>query len=76
VGQTTGAIVTQVMPDSAAERAGLRPGDVIVSVGGTPVASADQVGAAVRSHAPGDTIDLSWARGRQRLTAKVTLGST
>ncbi|HEX6595771.1 MAG TPA: trypsin-like peptidase domain-containing protein [Acidimicrobiales bacterium] len=76
VGQTTGAVVTQVIPDSAAERAGLRPGDVIVSVGGTPVASADQVGAAVRSHAPGDTIDLSWARGRQRLTAKVTLGST
>ncbi|MFP5319901.1 MAG: S1C family serine protease [Acidimicrobiia bacterium] len=76
VGQATGAVVTEVLGDSAASRAGLRPGDVIVSVGGTPVASADEVGAAVRSHKPGDTVDLSWARGRQRLTAKVTLGST
>ena len=76
VAQTTGAVVTEVLPDTAAARAGLRPGDVIVAVGGTSVASADEVGAAVRSHKPGDTVDLSWARGRQRLTAKVTLGST
>ena len=76
VAQATGAVVTEVLPGSAAQRAGLRPGDVIMSVAGTPVASADQVGTAVRSHKPGDTIDLSWARGRQRLTAKVTLGST
>ena len=76
VSQATGAVVTEVMPDSAASRAGLRPGDVIVSVAGTPVDGADQVGAVVRSHSPGDTIDLSWARGRQRFAAKVTLGST
>ena len=33
----TGAVITQVMPDSAAEAAGLQPGDLIVSVDGRPV---------------------------------------
>lgn len=33
----TGAVITQVMPDSAAEVAGLQPGDLIVSVDGRPV---------------------------------------
>ncbi len=33
----TGAMITQVMPDSAAEAAGLQPGDLIVSVDGRPV---------------------------------------
>jgi serine protease Do len=72
---TSGAYVTSVESGTPADRAGLRPGDVILSVDGTSVSSPDDVGRFVRAHDPGDTIEVSWARGRQRLSAQVTLGT-
>jgi serine protease Do len=38
-----GAVVTDVAPDSPADRKGIQPGDVIVGVGRRPVASPDEV---------------------------------
>jgi serine protease Do len=37
----TGAPVSEVAPGSAAERAGVRPGDVIVEINREPVSSAE-----------------------------------
>jgi S1-C subfamily serine protease len=75
IGQVSGALITSVETGSAAEKAGLRPGDVVVSVGGTPVTTSEGLGDVVRSHKPGDAVDISWLRGRQRLSAQTTLGS-
>ena len=38
-----GAVVTRVMPGSPADRAGLQTGDVLTSINGTPLQSADQL---------------------------------
>jgi serine protease Do len=38
-----GVLVARVVPGSAAERAGVGVGDVVVEVGGRPVASADEI---------------------------------
>jgi serine protease Do len=46
---TKGAVITDVVSGSPAERAGLRPGDVIVEVDRTPVASSDQAVEALRA---------------------------
>lgn len=37
VGERRGAVITRVQEDSPADRAGLKPGDVVVAIGGQPV---------------------------------------
>ena len=73
---STGALVITVTPGSAAERAGLREGDVIVGIGGDGVASANDLTGAVRKHKPGDRVELRWKRGADDRSAMVELGST
>jgi serine protease Do len=46
---TKGAVVTDVLPGSPAERAGLRPGDAIVEVDRRPVSSADEAVAVLQA---------------------------
>jgi serine protease Do len=46
---TKGAVVTDVLAGSSAERAGLRPGDAILEVDRRPVASADEAVASLRA---------------------------
>jgi serine protease Do len=52
-GGTKGAVITEVAPGSAAERSGLKEGEVIVEVDRRPVASVDEAAAALRTRHPG-----------------------
>ncbi len=58
-----------VNPGSPAEAAGLKAGDVITAVGGTPVGSVDDLTAALSKRGSGP-VELTVARGRT--TRKVT----
>jgi S1-C subfamily serine protease len=62
---TSGAYVGRVHPDSPAERAGLRKGDVIVALGGQPVSRADDVHQLVRELPQGRDVSLSYVRDGQ-----------
>ncbi|HUP45699.1 MAG TPA: RIP metalloprotease RseP [Thermoanaerobaculia bacterium] len=62
-------IVGKVTPGSAAERAGLRTGDRIVSVNGAPIDNLDRLNE-VLAKAPGAPLTLGMARGEQPYTAK------
>jgi S1-C subfamily serine protease len=70
-----GALVYTVSPGTPADNAGLRPGDVITSLGGDGITSSDDLGAAVRKHKPGDKVDVKFERSGNEQTASVTLGS-
>jgi putative serine protease PepD len=72
----TGASVVSVESGGAAEEAGLQAGDVVTAVDDRPVTSSTELTAAVRSHAPGDTVTLTVRRGDDTRTVEVTLGST
>jgi serine protease Do len=66
-----GALVMKVYPDSPADAAGLAEKDVIVSVGGHPVASREDVTTALYTAAVGDPVRAEVRRGAT--TLKVTL---
>ncbi len=71
----SGALVAKVEPDSAAERAGIQTGDVILQFNGEPLTSAGDLSAKVGMARPGDTAKLEIWRDGKPLTIKATLGS-
>ncbi|MGY1914750.1 S1C family serine protease [Blastococcus sp. SYSU DS0973] len=72
----TGAEVATVEPGSAADEAALRAGDVVTAVGDRPVTTSTELTAAIRSQAPGKTVELTVRRGSDARTVEVTLGKT
>ncbi|HEV2784865.1 MAG TPA: trypsin-like peptidase domain-containing protein [Solirubrobacteraceae bacterium] len=70
----TGALVAAVVPGGPADRAGLRPGDRIVGVGGREVSRSTDVSAAVSARKPGEKVALRIRRGDDERTVNVTLG--
>jgi putative serine protease PepD len=72
---TTGAGVTlsAVNAGSAGQKAGLKVGDVVTAVDADRVTTADSLIAAVRSHAPGEQVKVSYTRGGKASTVTVTL---
>ena len=59
--------------DTPARRAGLQPGDVIITADGQPVDRVSTLQRIVRSHNPGDAIDIEAMRYGQRKKFRVTL---
>jgi serine protease Do len=70
---TNGALVSSVEPGGPAAKAGVQPGDVIVSVDGQPVADSNSLPAQVAGLAPGSSAKVQvWRdKGTKDLTVKV-----
>lgn len=70
---TKGVVVTVVMPDTAAQKAGLQGNDVLVKVGDVEVADVQSAMRALRAYFGGDTVKLSLLRKKEIVTAELTL---
>ncbi|MGQ0433041.1 MAG: S1C family serine protease [Microthrixaceae bacterium] len=70
-----GAFVGEVVPGSAAAKAGVKVGDVILQIGDTDVETAADVRAAILDHEPGDTVSMRIVRSGVKETLEVTLGT-
>ncbi|MCP3422765.1 trypsin-like peptidase domain-containing protein [Nocardioides pinisoli] len=68
-----GATITEVMPDTPAERAGLEKDDVITAVDDQPVSDGIALIVAIRTHLPGETVEMSVLRGGEERVVKVEL---
>jgi len=76
--QPAGALVAQVEPGSAAAKAGLRPGDVIVSANGQPIVASNDLPVLLGQLKAGDRVQLGVRRGGEdvRLSAQLESART
>ncbi|MDQ1710845.1 MAG: putative serine protease PepD [Frankiaceae bacterium] len=70
---TTRVVLQAVTAGGPADLAGLATGDTIIAIGDHQVTDADGLIAAVRAHAPGETVTVTYERGGSRHTASVKL---
>jgi S1-C subfamily serine protease len=80
-----GVAVVGVVADSPAQKAGIKPfmrapdgnvilGDIIVALGGKPVATIDDLLEVLETRQPGDSVALTILRGGEKIEQQVTLG--
>ena len=85
----SGVLIQKVVPGGGAERAGLRGGDqkaylgntpiylggdLIVAIGSQPVTDTQDITEIMDQHQTGDTVTVTFFRGRRKMSARVTLG--
>ena len=65
--------MSDVLPGSPAETAGVLPQDIVTAVNGTATEIVPMFGLAMAEHDPGDTVTLSLLRGTTALSVKVSV---
>jgi hypothetical protein len=68
-----GFVIGSITPGSAADEAGLKPGDRITTLGGQPLPGPDQIRSILREFEPGDVVEIVYIRDGQEATASATL---
>jgi S1-C subfamily serine protease len=70
-----GAVISDVAKDGAADKAGMKAGDVVVKIGAVPVKSSADLAKAVVGHYAGERIAFVVSRNGQTVTLDVELGA-
>jgi S1-C subfamily serine protease len=86
-----GVLIQRTVPNGAADRAGLHGGnqtaylgqlqiyiggDLIVNIDGQDVTNSQDISDVMNRHQVGDTVTLTFYRGRKKMTTQVTLGES
>ena len=74
-GTQLGAKVDEVTQGSPAEKAGLRTGDLITAIDGTPVVGTESLVAQIRTHEVGKEVTLKVLRDGETIELKATLAA-
>ncbi len=70
---TEGALLSNINPGSAAEKAGLKPGDIVLAINGEKLANSADLVAKLYTYKPGSTIQLNILRNGTQSEIPVTL---
>ena len=73
IANTQGVLVSQVTEGSAAQKAGIRPGDVITSINGQTIKSNSELRNAIGLSRVGDQLDVALIRERKPLHVMATI---
>jgi serine protease Do len=73
-GFKNGVLVQEVQPGGPADKAGLKPGDIIVSIDGRSVKDGDDLVNEIASRRPGSTVRLGYMRDGKEADATVAIG--
>ncbi len=68
-----GVLINQVSPGGPADKAGLKPNDVILTVDGVPVKNGDDLVANISARRPGSTVSIGYLRNGAKQTATVNI---
>lgn len=71
----SGATVTEVIPGSAADMAGLQEGDIITKVDKDIIEGPESLTKIIRGHQPNDKVEISFLRNNKKKKAKASLQS-
>jgi serine protease Do len=71
--RTSGVVVSDVSPDSAAESAGVGIKDIVATVNGKPVDSVPMLSLELSRYAAGDSVTLGLLRGTETVTVDITV---
>jgi S1-C subfamily serine protease len=63
-----------ITPGSAAEKAGLQEGDIILELNAEKITTDNSLAKIIQKYKPGDTVTLKILRGTQEKNVSVTLG--
>ena len=72
--ELSGALIQEVVPDTPADEAGLREGDLIIAVDGQTVDDDHPLQALIGEHRPGDRVEITYRRGEEEQEVSVRLG--
>ncbi len=70
-----GVYVYSVEEGGAADKAGIKAGDVITKIGDEAIASLDDITTLRKSYVSGDTVTVEFYRNNEKMTAELTFGS-
>jgi serine protease Do len=73
-GFKNGVLVQQVQPSGPADKAGLKPGDIITTIDGRQIKDGDDLVNEIASRRPGSSIRLGFVRDGKPQDATVTIG--
>ncbi len=71
---TKGVLLSDIAPDSPADKAGLKRNDAVLSIDGKPVASREDLRFVIAQSIPGSTVNLAVVRDGKPLKIAVALG--
>ena len=74
-GRVAGLAVVSVTPGSGGAEAGLRPGDLLVRLGGAPLFGRSDLALLMREHRPGTRLEVAYVRDGRMLTGIATLSA-
>ena len=71
---STGSLIASVLRDGPADKAGIKPGDILIAVEGKSVKNSSEMLNLVAALPPGDTVTVTVMRNKQKKSIPVKVG--